>query len=190
MGQVLRRHAQEEVSDLVELRVRAQRLLEPLEERDGVERELDVDLGGELGADASRGAAGIAAAQEIPVEDDGLQAAERQVIGDARPDHAAADDERVRALGHRRYAPSSAGSPTKGLVRNSRPMVVSGPWPGRTRVSWGKVKRRSRMVRARSGQSPPGKSVRPTEPRKRTSPAIKPSATTKVRLPGECPGVC
>ena len=87
------------------------------------------------------------------------------------------------------YAPSSAGSPTKGFVRSSRPIVVSEPWPGRTRVSGGKVKSLLRMVRARSGQSPPGKSVRPTEPRKRTSPAIRPSLVTKVTLPGECPGV-
>ena len=31
--------------------------------------------------------------------------------------------------------------------------------------------------------------MRPTEPRKRTSAAINPSFTTKVTLPGECPGV-
>src|SRR6185436_3152034 len=159
--QVLGRDGEKEIPDLMELGVLAEGLLEPLVERDRVERELDVDLGGELGADPSGGAARVAASQELALEDDRLEAAERQVVGQARPDHASTDDERVGALGHRAYAPSSAGSPTNGLVRISRPMVVSGPCPGNTRVEGGWRKRTSRIVRTRVAQSPPGRSVLP-----------------------------
>lgn len=45
-----------------------------------------------------------------------------------------------------------------GLLRRSRPIVVSGPWPGYTRVSSGSVSSRSRMERMSVGPSLVGKS--------------------------------
>ena len=50
-------------------------------------------------------------------------------------------------------------------------MVVFGPWPGMTTVESGSGSSLLWMERMRVGPSPPGRSVRPTEPAKRVSPA-------------------
>jgi hypothetical protein len=50
-------------------------------------------------------------------------------------------------------------------------MVVREPWPGMTVTSSGRVRRRSRMEVMSWAVLPPGRSVRPTEPAKRVSPA-------------------
>src|SRR5918998_3128377 len=91
-----------------------------------------------------------------------------------------------RALAH--------GSPPplrNGLVTRSRPIVVSGPCPERTRVSSGKVKSLSEMLLMRTSMLPPGRSTLPTLPAKSASPEkTRPSSSTKnARCPGAWPGV-
>src|SRR5829696_5686947 len=78
-----------------------------------------------------------------------------------------------------------------GLVTRSRPIVVSGPCPERTRVSSGKVKSLSEMLLMRTSMLPPGRSTLPTLPAKSASPEkTRPSSSTKnVRCPGAWPGV-
>lgn len=51
-----------------------------------------------------------------------------------------------------------------GLLVRSRPIVVSGPWPGSTRTPSSSVITCSRIDRNRAGPSPPGRSKRPIEP--------------------------
>jgi putative ABC transport system permease protein len=91
-----------------------------------------------------------------------------------------------------RQASGRDRSPTKGLRRDSSPIVVSSPCPGRTRRSPGSVRRRVSIEATRSSQEPPGKSVRPTERRKSVSPEKRTGASPssrKQRLPGVWPGV-
>ena len=66
--------------------------------------------------------------------------------------------------------------------------VVHGPWPGRTIVSSGRVRIRSRIDRSRSFQEPPGRSVRPTPPQKSVSPGEEDAAVDEADAPGRVPG--
>ena len=58
----------------------------------------------------------------------------------------------------------------KGFPARSAPIVVSGPCPANTRVSSGRTITTSFNVRRSTVELPPGRSVRPTEPAKSTSP--------------------
>src|SRR4029453_12125680 len=82
-----------------------------------------------------------------------------------------------------------------GLVARSRPTVVVGPWPGRTRVSSARGRNRAAREANIWVVSPPGRSVRPIEPANTRSPASSrpgssPAASGgKVTWPGVWPGV-
>ena len=77
------------------------------------------------------------------------------------------------------------------MVLRSSPMVVAGPWPGRTLVSSGSVSRRVWMESMIWSQLPPGRSVRPMLPAKSVSPAMSSLSGAKCRQmePWVWPGV-
>src|SRR2546430_538952 len=91
----------------------------------------------------------------------------------------------ARRLEDRHEARSGA---RKGLRASSVPSVVGGPWPEYTTVSGGKRSVRARRVSTSVSQSAPGRSVRPTEPEKRTSPEKRHPPEWYARWPGEWPG--
>ena len=64
-------------------------------------------------------------------------------------------------------------------------------WPGRTRVSSGSVSSSPAIERNSVASSPPGRSVRPTEPWKSTSPenSACSAGIENETWPGEWPGV-
>ena len=64
----------------------------------------------------------------------------------------------------------AASSRRNGLVARSRPSVVAPMWPGIDAVSAGNSSISDSIEASSVGQSPPGRSTRPTEPWKRTSP--------------------
>src|SRR2546426_151115 len=76
------------------------------------------------------------------------------------------------------------------LIHVSSPIVVSGPWPGYTRVSAGSPFNRRRVKTIFAGL-PPWTSVRPQDPAYRVSPVKSAPAvsTRKHALPSVCPGV-
>ena len=76
-----------------------------------------------------------------------------------------------------------------GLVSRSTPMVVSGPCPLWTTVESGRERNCDWSVVMSVAKSPPGRSVRPIEPLKSTSPPKTMPSPTKLTLPGEWPGV-
>src|SRR5262249_58708236 len=91
---------QEEVADLPVANVDPELFLEALEDRDRLQREADLRLGGELRANAARRLAGRAAADRLALEhDDVALPALRQVIRNAAADDAAADDDRAGRAG-------------------------------------------------------------------------------------------
>ncbi len=91
---------EEEIADLLEAGIDAELFREVLEDAKALEREADLRLGRELGADATRGLAGGAAAHGLALEDDHVTlAAAGQVVGDAAAHHAAADDDYACGLG-------------------------------------------------------------------------------------------
>src|SRR3972149_1537899 len=72
---------EEEVADLLVAGIDAELLLEPLEHRDGLQREAHLSLGGELGADAAGRLAGGAAADGLALDhDDVTQTATGQMV--------------------------------------------------------------------------------------------------------------
>src|SRR5579872_7049750 len=81
----------------------------------------------------------------------------------------------------------------KGFVRRSTPIEVRGPCPGTTIAFSGKRSKRCWIERSSSSNEPPHKSVLPTLPAKSVSPLNTvglASPSTRLMLPGECPGVC
>src|SRR6185503_8472150 len=91
---------QEQVADLPVADVDAEFFLEALEDADGLQREADFGLGGELRADAAGRLAGGAAAHRLALEHhDVLLATLREVVRDAAADDAAADDDRAGRAG-------------------------------------------------------------------------------------------
>ena len=99
-AQVLFLGDEEEIADLLEAGVDAELLAEILEHPEALEREADLRLGGELGADAARGLAGGAAAHRLALEDDHVtHVPASEVIGNAAADHAATDDDYACCFG-------------------------------------------------------------------------------------------
>src|SRR5262249_22608615 len=93
-----------------------------------------------------------------------------ELLDDAPPAWKLLGTDVVRAplgLEARHDARSSARN---GLRASSSPSVVIGPCPGYTTVSAGNVSASDPVDARRGSQSPPARSVRPTEPAKRTSP--------------------
>src|SRR3954452_6073526 len=84
-----------------------------------------------------------------------------------------------------------ASSRRKGLESRSRPIVVTPMCPGYTVVSSGSWSSSPPSVRMSVAVSPPGRSVRPTEPSKSTSPlnTARSAGMEYVTCPGEWPGV-
>src|ERR1700730_1818445 len=122
-AQVLFVRDQEEIADLLEARVDAELLREILEHAEALEREADLRLGRELGADAARGLAGGAAADCLALEDDDVTlATPGQVIGDAAADHAAADDDHACCL----WLIHGSDRPRHASAFQQR--VVNAPW--------------------------------------------------------------
>lgn len=76
-----------------------------------------------------------------------------------------------------------------GFERRSASTLVTGPWPGNTRVSGGSAMMRRRDLPI-SSVLPNGRSVRPIDPAKRQSPTSAIPWPWTVTWPGECPGVC
>ncbi len=93
---------QEHVAMLVVVDRQADDLLEVTPELDRLEREADVDLGRILAANAAGRTAGAARAQRVAFEQDDTAtvSTSRQLVGDACPDDAAADDDDVGRLSH------------------------------------------------------------------------------------------
>src|SRR5262249_9398444 len=79
-----------------------------------------------------------------------------------------------------------------GLLVRSRPIVLAGPWPQIKAMSSPSGRILFLIDAIKVAWSPPGKSVRPTELRKSTSPTMakRSLALTKTMLPGEWPGQC
>ena len=73
-------------------------------------------------------------------------------------------------------------SARNGFVARSRPIVVAGPWPGKTRVSGGSVSTSMRRV-LELGRIRALESVRPTLPAKSTSPLSSTPSTSRRRAP-------
>jgi hypothetical protein len=67
--------------------------------------------------------------------------------------------------------PRRGAWPTNGFWRRSSPSRPAGPWPGWKVTTSPSGKSRTLMEAASCSKSPPGRSVRPTEPRKSVSPA-------------------
>src|SRR6185312_9665398 len=79
------------------------------------------------------------------------------------------------------FRSASRSSARNGLCASSAASVVEGPWPGWTAVPGGK-RSASVLIDASSvGQSPPGRSVRPTEPANSTSPESSTPSTAYAR---------
>src|SRR5205823_11739555 len=116
-----------EVADLRVARVRAELVLEALEDLDRLEREADLGLVRELHADPPRRLARRAAADALALEDDDVaRAATRQVIGDRAADHTAADDHRAGAPGQAHGRPMMmAPPPGRKPARGAEPLVSS-----------------------------------------------------------------
>ena len=92
---------EEQVADLPVADVDAELLPEVLEHANGLQREADLRLGGELGADAARRLARGAGAHGLALDDDDVaQSAAGEVIGDAAADDSAADDHRACRAGN------------------------------------------------------------------------------------------
>src|SRR6185436_214847 len=86
------------------------------------------------------------------------------------------------------FRSASRSSARNGFRASSAPSVVDGPWPGCRAVSRGKRSASVPIDASSVGQSPPGRSVRPTEPANSTSPERSTPSTAYARCPGELPG--
>ena len=90
-----------------------------------------------------------------------------------------------RRDGARTGSLTGAAPRERGSSARSSPSVVGSPWPDRTGVSGGNSSSSDAMLACSVGQSPSRRSVRPTEPRKSTSPAVQRAVDPRTaRLPG------
>src|SRR5262249_15468666 len=90
---------QEEIADPLEAGIAPEFLLEGFEDALALEREADLGLGSELGADAAGRLAGGAAPDGLALQHDHVaDTAPGEVIGDAAADGAAADDDDTRGF--------------------------------------------------------------------------------------------
>src|SRR4029450_2854343 len=102
---VIRAIEQEEIADLVEVDLGAGTFSEALERLESAQADRDVERIGELRANAACSTAGRPARELVALEEADVGAGLREVERDARPDHAAPDDDdvgRARRGGHRR----------------------------------------------------------------------------------------
>src|SRR5262245_11108636 len=87
---------QEQIADLPVTGIDTELLDEAPEDRDRLQREPDLGLGSELGADAPGGFRRGAGAHGLALKHDHIaQSTLRQVVGDATADHAPSDDDGV-----------------------------------------------------------------------------------------------